>query len=183
MLNKLHGQPDSYDRKFVNPCPAHTIAMLRLHPQVAIPLRKDAGSRHIWNRPRGRLSRGQGRGQDHLEEERPRKRADGLRRAGDAATHEAPAHCQVPRLVRVKGTRISSNDCCIEALTAPRTNITSSHNWRPAESCSIASAKRANSPKRTRPRQFDKSSRQSTTSTRTTLCTEVSRVLPYYLVC
>jgi hypothetical protein len=51
MLNKLHGQPDSYDRKFVPPCPAHTIAMLRLHLQVAIPLRKDAGSRHIWNRP------------------------------------------------------------------------------------------------------------------------------------
>jgi hypothetical protein len=51
MLNKLHGQPDSYDRKFVAPYPTHTMAMLRIHPQVAIPLRKDAGSWHIRYRP------------------------------------------------------------------------------------------------------------------------------------
>jgi hypothetical protein len=101
MLNKLHGQPDSYDKKFVQHCTTTALPLMS-QPQSQVQVRQDPRSWNLRYRQRSRVTPRKMRRQDHPEEERQRQRPDGLRRTADAPAPPTPPHCQVLRLVRVQ---------------------------------------------------------------------------------
>lgn len=78
MMNKLSGQPDSYDKKFVN-LPSFSSRAYSRIIQVPIPIWQDVGCWDIRHRQGGRMRRRKICYQDHSEEERQRKREDGVR--------------------------------------------------------------------------------------------------------
>lgn len=107
MLNRLHGQPESYDKKYV-PNYRSPVNTTRFGPadccnQGQIPFRTNTRRRYIWNRQGGRQPIWQGGCQDHPKEEREGQRENGIRRARYAPAPKAPQHRPLRGLVRVKG--------------------------------------------------------------------------------
>ena len=171
MINKLHGQPQSYDKKCVSDYRSHKwIPEADWGVQVTIQAWKDVGSRNLWRSARSRLCSRQGRRQDHFEKECQGQRADGVWRTRDAATAEAPTHCALPRLVRVKsGFPMANCVLHLAMLTAlARTSTTSSPNSLPAASCSTGSANTASLPKKMPHKLSNRCLKPSATYTGTT---------------
>lgn len=80
MIHKLHGQPQSYDKKCVfKYCSDMLTPRTDCGVQVTVQIRKDFGSRNIWRGAGSRLSNRKGCSQDHPEEECQGQRADGVR--------------------------------------------------------------------------------------------------------
>lgn len=179
MLNRLHGQPESYDKKYVR-CLwryAGLRATLTAAIQIQVPIRSNAGRRHLWHRPGGRGANRQGRYQDYLEEKRQGKRAHGIRRAGDAAEPTSPSYRSVCRLVRVEGTaQFSATLCQPRSLNiCLRTSTTLSLSWPRAASSSTGSASKASLRRRMPPRRSSRCLTLSITFIAGTSSTEVSR--------
>ena len=77
MMNRLHGQPESYDKKSViSSSRARFLTCLR---QVKLPIRQDTRRWHIWNCTGSRWPQGEMRGEDNPQEECQGQRTDGLR--------------------------------------------------------------------------------------------------------
>ena len=72
MMNKLSGQPDSYDKKCVNLLPFAHEAYSRMI-QISISIWSDAGCRDVRHRQGSRMRRRKICHQDHSEEERERE--------------------------------------------------------------------------------------------------------------
>lgn len=77
MMNKLSGQPDSYDKKCVKFLSFSCRQYSRI-VQIPISIRPDVGCRDIRHRQGSRMRWGEICYQDHSQEERQRQREDGV---------------------------------------------------------------------------------------------------------